>query len=85
MDDIVPAEGSDLSRRYKPSVYTRGPWEFQSQAVVHYNYYMPTVKYSGWGTVRYVKIPRHFLSVALKTQRSVSGGVLLYITQRYGN
>jgi hypothetical protein len=35
MDDIVPAEGGDLSRRYKPSVYTRGPWEFQSQAVVH--------------------------------------------------
>jgi hypothetical protein len=34
-DDIVPVEVGDLSRRYKPSVYIRGPWEFQSQAVVH--------------------------------------------------
>jgi hypothetical protein len=33
-NDIVPAEESGLNRRYKPSVYTRVPWEFQSQAVV---------------------------------------------------
>jgi hypothetical protein len=35
MHDVVPAKGGDLSRRYKLSVYTRGPWELQSQAVVH--------------------------------------------------
>jgi hypothetical protein len=34
-DDIVLTEGGNLSRRYQPSVHTRGPWEFQSQAVVH--------------------------------------------------